>query len=422
MKRIIFLTVTFLLVFALNGFSETQVLNGALTGKITGNMTLTDNSTVPMDGNLSGEWNAKIEDNGNVTGHASGTFGILDSDNNGFSGTFSVDYDPVTQTLTGYWSLPGLSENNTISFSIDEFTGKFSGPISGTIPTKDGGMKFSGNIYLDFEGFPTELNGKVDAKLGVQVAWQPVSVDGEPASCSMGNNNYVTDDNGKVAGKWNVNISPDQTLSGSADGTFSGTADLTFTLSDTCIVPNLASLISLATTYLGNSMPQSISFKFPYYGTWNGVLLGDMATSLLFGGSWTESYDDDTFNSYGTGLENVDMSLLSNKVTGSDVFGGSLEIDIDVSNASQFSLPITGEIHGGGTVTVNLQEMAKEQGICSQYNALLSQFSGFSLPTSLISLPSCATSGDVCNCLPTDIKVKWWLQSSSLSGSMILGE
>ncbi len=418
MKKIILLVVGILLLFTLSGFSETQVLSGGLTGSIKGYM----NSTTPMEGSLTGDWNAKVEDNGNVTGHAKGKFGLFDSQNKkGFSGSFSVDYNPVTQTLTGYWLLPGSSSNNTISFSVDQFTGKFSGPIKGVIPTENGGMPFEGTITLDFQGFPTDLNGKVDAKLGVQVAWEPISVDGKIVSCAMGNNNYVTDDNGKVAGKWDVNIAPDQTLSGSAEGIFSGTADLTFSLNDTCIVPELATFMSLATTYGGSSVPTSVSFKFPYYGTWLGTLQGSMATSLFFGGSWTESYDSTTYNSYGVGFENVDISLLSNKVTGGDVFGGSLKINIDVSNATEFSIPITGEIHGGGTVFVNLQKFAKEQGVCEQFNSLLSQFSGFSLPTTIptsISLPECAKNGDVCNCLPTEIKVKWWVQNTSLSGNM----
>jgi len=410
MKKIFLFVIIILFSASLLNAAE-KLYSGALSGAIDGQMIIGDNTTKELTGKISGSWNATMEDDGSITGSASGTFGSING-NNGISGKFEVNYDPKTMMLTGTWTLPGLTTSNTIQFSIDEFTGKFKGPISGTIPTESGGIPFTGNLTLNFEGYPTELTGSINTGLNVKVGWNVLN-SYNSQSCG---NSYVTDENGKVAGKWEVNILPDQSITGSANGIFKGTATLNLSLSDECIAPELSSLVSSAQGFF--TLPP-ISLSFPYYGTWSGELQGSMQDGLFFGGAWTETYDSANYNSYGEGFENINISNFTPADQSSSKFGGSIVINIDLNNMTDTLIPVNGTIKGGGKTTVNLKELAQEQGICEQYSSLLSQFSADSaIPTAIITLPECAQDGNICNCLPETVEVNWWLDNASINGDM----
>ncbi len=408
MKKMIF---TIIVLFLLHSplFSAAKLLNGVLKGKVQGSISISDNLTIQLFGKLSGTWEAKLNDDGSISGNASGSFGAIDANGTyGFSGTFNVRYDPKTQKLVGTWTVPGLGEENSIEFSVDEFTGKFKGPISGKVPTSSGGADFKGFIYLDFSGFQTELTGSVDASLRVKVHWKLLNTD---SACTEG---YVADPNGIVKGKWHVNIASDQSLTGEASGVFSGIALLNLDVSNPCISRELSTLASLAGTMgMSISIPP-VSLKFPYYGTWMGTLQGDIANGFYFGGSWTESYDEQFYQSMGAGFEDIDISEYEpENPTGK--FGGSVRIDIDVSNATETVIPINGLVEGGGTANVNLKKLAQQQGICTEYSALIQK-----IPSTF--LPGCLASGNICDCLPDYVTVQWKLKSIDLEGSLGLGD
>ncbi len=398
--------------------AQSTLYSGALTGELKGQITVGE-TTKDLNGKVSGEWSASMEDNGSITGSAKGTFGAISGDE-GISGSFQVNYDPVTMTLNGTWTLPGLKTPNTISFSIDKFTGQFKGPISGTIPTKDGGVPFSGTLTLNFQGYPKILTGNVNTGLNVKVGWAVLDSN-NTMSCGS---NYVTDDQGKVAGKWQVQIFTDQSITGKADGIFKGTAQLNLDLTNECVLPSdLSTLIALAESFFPDL--SSVKLTFPYFGTWTGELQGSMESGLFFGGSWTETYDSENYNSYGEGFENINISNYTPADENTGKFGGSIIINIDLNNTTATYIPVNGKIQGGGETSVNLRELSREQGICDKYNALMSQFSKYdntysasAIPTTQLTIPDCAKTGDVCNCLPTSVKVRWWVEDASIDGKL----
>ena len=404
MKRLSTSFILIMFLFSAILHAETKILSGALSGKIEGTINVSDNLTKELNGKISGEWSAKIYDDGSLSGEANGSFGSLgDNDSYGLSGTFNVKYDPKSKKLIGTWNLPGLNDNNTIEFSVNEFTGKFEGPVEGKIPTKDGGLEFNGKIILDFTSLPLEMSGSVDTGLNIKVGWRVLNF--QAGTCQEG---YVTDKNGIVKGKWNVNIDPDQNITGNANGVFQGIAKLSLNITSSCISNGLSQLISMG-SLLNISIPP-LTLNFPYYGTWMGTLQGNMEQGLYFGGSWTESYDEIFYNSMGTGFENIDIGKYK-PLDSSKKFGGSVKINIDVSNASPTIIPITGTIEGGGSANVHLKDLARQQGICTKYSSVLSL-----APKEM--LPECVKNGDICDCLPDYVTVEWWLEETSLKGNL----
>ena len=409
---------------------------GALKGSIEGEVRISDNMTKTLSGNISGKWQAVTHEDGTISGNATGSFGALDNAADyGFSGRFEVTYDSATNRLTGTWSMPGLAEHNEIAFDIDEVAGKIEGPINGKVHTERGPLDFSGKINLELLGLSQELRGTVNGGLSIRIGWEAMGRDS--SSCGEG---AVQDDHGILKGNWHATINDDRTISGEANGIFQGTATLSVTPKDTpCIAPELTNLLNMGG--LGIDIPPII-VNFPYYGTWSGTLSGDPVQGFYFGGSWTESYDHEHYNSFGAGFQ--EMSFTTDGIQ--EGLGGNIKIAIEPGES--FPFPISGSVKGGGTVEVNLREMAREQGICTRYKDLFNQLPPITrsnaqqgppysmykdlfdqLPTDdfmngnnqfdqlpLDFMPECVSNGDICDCLPEFITVNWWTEEVNISG------
>ncbi len=270
--------------------------SGALGGSFTGTVQLPDNTTSEIVGNVSGSWDASMDDAGNIAASASGMFGA-----DGMGASFQVSYDSARQQFRGYWggaSVEIMSDPIIFISRTNGDTVNFVAPITGRIPTEDGGLPFEGEVELEFlpppeasaQGlvtgtFTADISYEVSGSMVVPVVGSyPVNVSGTSPS------------QGQVTGQWDATYAGG-VVTGGASGVFSGTVPVS------------------VSTPVG---PYNINV--PYSGNWQGTL-GLSGQTILFEGSWEEPHLEVTG-------------------TASSSFGGPFSVILDTATES-WPLPIT---------------------------------------------------------------------------------
>ena len=266
--------------------------HGTVGGVFTGTVQM-PGSSKQVSGDISGSWDAKIDAAGNLAATAQGTFGADD-----ISGVFEASYNPATGQLRGSWGdTEGDIFSHPLTFVPQGDGIHFSAPITGLIPTSDGGLPFEGQIQLELLRLPeASASGTVDGTFSADIAY---TVNGSVLYSGVQIPVNLADTiptSGQVSGSWRA-TSTCGTATGEANGQFSGTIDT-----------------SVATPI--GSHPIHI----PYSGNWQGDL-SVSGTTITFAGSWLEPHIQ--------AMGSADSS-----------FGGGFGISLDNSSGT-WPIPIT---------------------------------------------------------------------------------
>ena len=285
-----------------------------LQGEIAGSYQGTINSKVigakAISGSVEGGWTASVFSDGSFTAKASGTMG-----GESFSGSWQSELQQVGNgyALVGTWSLPGSGTQsaNKFQWNLDTSSNAFVGKVQGVIPDASGGGTVDITIKANFPQFPQKLASYKGNLGGSWTATVSGSISGTAnamgQSFDLGSTPFSFSMDGSWSGIWAVK---DSIWTGSASGGFEGAKTIDFTVA-------------------GVTQSVPVNVKGEWLCAFN---INPETGQLSFTGSWVE------FGHAGAGIAGA-------------TFGGSIELNI--SAAPSFPLPVSGSAGGGGNLSIS---------------------------------------------------------------------